>query len=187
MTLPINPKHPFWSAETGSILKLISPDICLTVSVQSISQPYLYKIIFKESISYHNKKDAIIKIKNEWPDYHETKVEFDKHTYVDFSKMSSYNDSKGSEMLRSSSSNNITPRNDIESDRIFIDSCPPSPSPRNVRRNSIKMTIGTNYLRRDFSDPKSPSDSPRSPESIDSINTSPGCFPTSPRTIKSHF
>ncbi len=134
---PTNPKHPFWSATTGSTLELRlnkpppSPVHSMIISVHSIIQPYVYKILVRqEDVDtpkelYHKKNDAIKVIKNEWWEYYEdrTEVKFIDHT--DVSQISHHNDFS----FLSPRRNNI------------VDSCPPTPSPRSIRKKSLKTML----------------------------------------------
>jgi len=170
MSLPTDPKYPFWFATTGSQmeLRLIKPPPSeinsLIISVYSISEPYTYKLVISQndgsSPIYCNKKEAIRIIKKDWWQYYgeRTSVEFVEHKNVTF------------------------------------DSCPNSPSPRSVRKNSFKS-----LLEFKPSPKNSPVNSPRSSESEDdksprwfklrisssSSRYSPNSSPRTPKTPNS--
>ena len=98
-----------------------------------ISNPYLYKIkintgeIYPE-VLFLKKKEAIKFIKNNWMAYYEdrTEVEFIEHQPVDMKKLI-----KPKKTEKSRFKLNFSPTQNI------IDSCPSSPSPRSIRKNSF--------------------------------------------------
>lgn len=147
---PTNIRHPFWSSTTGSTLRLTlieipgsntkSESISMEVTVHSISEPYVYKmLVYQEDVDnptvlFKRKKYAIKTIKNQWWDYYKnrTEVVFKEHINVDISKLPGYKDTMN---LTSSSDDSpiISPKR-----QNFVDSCPPTPSPRSIRKSSIK-------------------------------------------------
>ena len=173
MSLPIDPKHPFWFATTGSQmeLRLIKPPPSeinsLIVSVYSISEPYTYKVFISQndppSPIYCNKKEAIRIIKEDWWQY------YGQRTSVNF----------------------------IEHKNVPLNSCPNSPSPTAVRKNSFKSLLEFKPKspicspRTDSDDEKSPrwfqlrssNSSPRTPRTPRSSNSSPRT-PKTPRSSR---
>jgi hypothetical protein len=168
---PANSRHPFWSASTGSEIRLVlqkpppSSINSLTISVYTISQPYVYKIVFNyngvsQAPLYHKKKNAIKIIRNEWMKYYEnrTRVEYMEHKIVPFipesatgiidsSSVSPRSDAEESSEITSPRTPREIPslRQKILSPRsspsIYPDSCPPSPSPRTLRKISLKNSF----------------------------------------------
>ena len=132
---PLDPKHPFWSSTIGSTLQLTlkkSPDSqinSLTVVVYTVTEPYVYKTIVSQKnvdspiCVYHNKKDTIKIIKNEWWIFYgdRTNVEFIEHLNFDLSKNTDFN---------------------------YIESCPSSPNPNTLRKTSLKMRIEKSMSKR---------------------------------------
>jgi len=191
--LPIHSSHPFWISVTGSRLKLTLSDkeTCLqslVLIVYSVSKPYVYRLEITQrgslpDISYHKKKEAIKIIKNEWWKYYGSKtvVEFEKHT------------------------NFIPPQfistEDNYSNSSSLDSCPPTPSPRSLRKTSLKNIISRKPIPKKFtyssdsesfaSNSSSPisNNSPRSfvssSKSSPRSNNSPRSFTSSPRNNNS--
>jgi len=162
--LPINSSYPFWSYTTGSKLKLTTLDNlrCLIVTVHSISRPYVYKLEFNSEITYHNKKQIIKIIKNEWWKYYGSKtlVEMEKHNNVDMSSLI-YKLSDGN----SGSS---------------LDSCPSSPSPESLRKTSLRITLSKKNFPINHSSPRNySSESSNSPRSSSSSDSSQNITPRS--------
>ena len=141
---PGNLRHPFWYAGPGSQLKLIlvkppsSQIYGMIITVHTTSQPYIYKIEIKmengktESTEYSNLKKTIKKVRESWLQYYEdrTQVEFIERTVVDVPKSNTLNESSPRTRSNSSSGQSNT-----------VDSCPPTPSPRSLRKNSMKMML----------------------------------------------
>lgn len=148
--LPINSSHPFWSYTTGSRLKLTTFDNSrsLMVTVHTISRPYVYKLEFNSEVTYHNKRQVIKIIKNEWWKHFGSKtlVEMEKHNNVDMS-LFNYKLSDGN----SGSS---------------LDSCPSSPSPESLRKTSLRISLSKKNFPINRSSPRNySSESPRSSSS----------------------
>lgn len=120
-TLPIHSSHPFWSCTTGSRLKISTFDNSrsLLVTVNSISKPYVYKLEFNSDITYHNKKQIIKIIKNDWWKHFGSKtlVEIEKHNNVDISLFSD--------------------RLPVGSSGSSTDSCSSSPSSESLQKTSL--------------------------------------------------
>lgn len=151
-TLPINTSHPFWSATTGSKLKLAFESKTMIISVYSVAKPYVYKLEFQNEESFHNKKTVIKIMKNEWWKHYgaRTVVEFEKHNNFDLSGPN-YKLSDSTSSLDSCSVNSS------------LDSVPSSPSPQSVRKSSLRINLSKKNLSVDTKSHKSPrSDSPRS-------------------------
>ena len=117
---PINPKHPFWSASTGSSLKLSLKDDnhSLLITVHTTTQPYVYKVVNqevnKETKSLYLKQKEILKhIKTEWWE------KYGDQTIVEFMEQKK------------------------DSDTCYFESCPPTPSPRSIRRSTLKILLGS--------------------------------------------
>lgn len=111
-----NLKHPFWSASTGSSLKLTlkDSDRSLLITVHTTTQPYVYKLINPGTKGlYLNQKELLKHIKTEWWDQHGDR------TIVEFKEQK--------EVI----------------DPCYFESCPPTPSPRSIRRSSLKILLGS--------------------------------------------
>ena len=147
--LVTNPRHPFWSAGTGSKLKLTlkqPPDSQLkgmVVTVYTITEPYQYKldIVMRGDIVsntvYLKKKEAIRAVYDEWMQYYSerTIVEFIEHRQIDMATIV-----VPKSCLRISNELIESPRSPSpHSD--WKDSCPPTPSPGYFRRNSFKNML----------------------------------------------
>ena len=113
--LPINPKHPFWVASTGSSLRLSSENNGLLITVHTMTQPYVYKLIDSSNSKklYLKQKAAIKHIKTEWWD------KYGNQTTVEFKEQKE------------------------DPDPCNFESCPPTPSPRSIRRSSLKTLLGS--------------------------------------------
>lgn len=119
--VPTNLKHPFWKATNGSSLKLSLEDSdqnqSLVITVHSVNEPYVYKLVQDDPNQplklYMNKKEAIKYIKTQWWDCYGDKT------------MVEYTEQK--EAVPS----------------LYVESCPPTPSPRSIRKNSLKTLLGS--------------------------------------------
>ena len=186
-------KHPFWSASTGSTIKLLlekPPNSNLKgmyVSVYTISEPYTYKLDIVMSNNEINntiflkKKDAIKAIQEEWLVYYgdRTKIEYNEHRMIDMGPLI-FNSVPRNNPLRNRSPRNNSPRNSQRNGENTIDSCPPSPSPRDIRRNNFRSMlkeIAEAHRKRSLRD--SNSDTPSSTTS--SSEVSPRSGDNSPR------
>ena len=97
----INPRHSFWSTTTGSNVSLmLEGDSCLTMSitVNSISEPTVYKIIitqtgFESTTTFFTKKETLKLIKNNWMKYYEdrTIVQYNEHKMIQLDNFKSVN------------------------------------------------------------------------------------------------
>lgn len=182
--LPINPKHPFWSLDTGSKMNLVlikppsSHINSLVVTVNTISRPYIYELMiyqdgFSPRVVYHKKKDAIKVIKNDWWIYYgdRTQVEIIETEIVNMSGLAPLSNSSGSNSSRNSSRNSstnnskdVSPRSPIVSPGRLsgvIDSCPPTPSPRTLRKSSLRERISMAVITKKNSPRNSPRNSPK--------------------------
>lgn len=174
--LPTNSKHPFWSASTGSQLKLVlkKPPECqikeMIIVVYTISEPYIYsiKVILSDgtigSHVYHKKKEAIKIIDEVWYKYYQdrTNIEFVEHKTIDIPNIDL--------SLASDSENNV------------YDSCPPTPSPRAVRKSSLKSMLKEIAETHRKSGDSLSSSSSSSSNSNSSEESSPRSKESSPRT-----
>ena len=174
-TNPISPKHPFWYSSVGSEMRLHidnSEIQYLKVSVvdkndfMELDSNSLYEIKViqnnKSPTFIYNKKDAISAIKNEWMKYYEDR------TIVEYIEKGEI----GSESAR----------------KIFPESNPPTPSPKSVRRNSIKARFNAVHSPRlspRLTPKLSPKLAPNQPltprQRSRSYSSSPRSFSNSPR------
>ena len=182
--LPTDPKHPFWFATTGSQieLRLIKPPASeinsLIVSVYSISEPFTYKLDRQSSpgrSSGTTYKLIISQNDSPRPRYCNKKeaIRIIKNDWWQY-----YGDR--------------TSVNFIEHKNVEFNSCPNTPSPRSVRKNSFKSSLlelkpsPTNSpVNSESEDEKSPrwfqiriSNSPR--------NSSPRSSPRTPNSSRRH-
>ena len=146
---PTNPKHPFWKATTDSCLKLTSINNTITITVRSTNEPYVYKICSDNSprILYLNKKNTIKYISEHINEYSDN-VNHSDITKVEFIEVK-------------------------KEEPLYLDSCPSSPTPENIRRSSIKTILGSPRFK--IPEPETPQNSfnsEQSPSNSNSVNNS---------------
>ena len=187
---PDSPRHPFWSSSTGSELRLClekppsSTIKSMVVKVNTITEPYFYEIYVTmengkhEKSLYLKKKDAIKVVKDQWLKYYKdrTSVEFIEHEIVDISMLET-------NVPCSDLSDSFSPRSPLTSpgrlNHIFVDSCPPSPSPRDLRKGSFKNMMKNIALS--YQHKKSPRSSSNFSSNSSSKDPSPRSMEGSPR------
>ena len=147
-----NPKHPFWFATTGSMIKLLldkPPDSDLKgmiITVYTISEPYMYKLDIVMSDNsiintiYLKKKEALRAIQDEWMIYYRgrTKVEYIEHQLIDMGKFPLNLSGNLTGNLSGNMSGDLP---NIKGNNGIVDSCPPSPSPREIRRGNFRSML----------------------------------------------
>jgi len=190
-----DPRHPFWSLTTGSVLTLRLIDggkKCMVITVHTVSEPYVYETYTimengnKTASEYHKKKRTIKLIKNGWMQHHadRTNVDIEEHKNITPPRMV------------------IHPVSDDESPRSLsnerYDSAPPSPNPSAMRKDSLKgrlKSIGKNretlkMNKRSLDDSNGLNNSNSNLSNVSSLSTSSksvsidGSSEVSPRSVE---